>query len=134
MFDVRRPDGALTGRVKTREDVHRDGDWHGTAHIWLVRRHGGKLQVLLQKRSRKKETFPGCFDTSCAGHLSAGDSFEEGALRELSELGRPVYHRSTQVKHSLVRKSLDDDLITYPVAIPLRYSYCQFLSHIIRFT
>ena len=31
MFDVRRPDGALTGRVKTREDVHRDGDWHGTA-------------------------------------------------------------------------------------------------------
>ena len=49
-------------------------------------------------------------------------------------LGRPVYHRSTQVKHSLVRKSLDDDLITYPVAIPLRYSYCQFLSHIIRFT
>ena len=41
--------------------------------------------MLLQKRSRNKETFPGCFDTSCAGHLSAGDSFEEGALRELYE-------------------------------------------------
>ena len=41
--------------------------------------------MLLQKRSRSKETFPGCFDASCAGHLSAGDSFAEGALRELSE-------------------------------------------------
>ncbi len=43
------------------------------------------MQVLLQKRSRSKETFPGCFDASCAGHLSAGDAFLDGALRELSE-------------------------------------------------
>lgn len=84
-FDVLTPDGGRTGQVKERSAVHRDGDWHGTAHIWLVRKQNGRLQVLLQKRSRKKETFPGCFDTSCAGHLSAGDSFEEGALRELSE-------------------------------------------------
>ena len=84
-FDVLTPDGGRTGQVKERSAVHRDGDWHGTAHIWLVRRQNGRLQVLLQKRSRKKETFPGCFDTSCAGHLSAGDSFEEGALRELAE-------------------------------------------------
>ena len=85
LFDIRTPDGEPTGQVKERSAVHRDGDWHGTAHIWLVRRQNGRLQVLLQKRSRNKETFPGCFDTSCAGHLSAGDSFEEGALRELSE-------------------------------------------------
>ncbi len=84
-FDIRTPNGELTGRVKERSAIHRDGDWHGTAHIWLVRRQNGRLQVLLQKRSRNKETFPGCFDTSCAGHLSAGDSFEEGALRELAE-------------------------------------------------
>ena len=85
LFDIRTPDGEPTGQVKERSTVHRDGDWHGTAHIWLVRRQNGRLQVLLQKRSREKETFPGCFDTSCAGHLSAGDSFAEGALRELSE-------------------------------------------------
>lgn len=84
-FDIRTPNGGLTGQVKERSAVHRDGDWHGTAHIWLVRRQNGRLQVLLQKRSRNKETFPGCFDTSCAGHLSAGDSFEEGAVRELAE-------------------------------------------------
>ena len=82
---IRTPDGEPTGQAKERSAVHRDGDWHGTAHIWLVGRKNGRLQVLLQKRSRNKETFPGCFDTSCAGHLSAGDSFEEGALRELYE-------------------------------------------------
>ena len=85
LFDIRTPDGEVTGQAKERSAVHRDGDWHGTAHIWLVRRQNGRLQVLLQKRSREKETFPGCFDTSCAGHLSARDSFAEGALRELSE-------------------------------------------------
>lgn len=85
MFDVRTPEGEPTGEVKERSAVHRDGDWHGTAHIWLVRRNGGKIEVLLQKRSRQKETFPGCFDASCAGHLSAGDSFIQGALRELQE-------------------------------------------------
>ena len=79
LFDIRTPDGEPNGQVKERSAVHRDGDWHGTAHIWLVRRQNGRLQVLLQKRSREKETFPGCFDTSCAGHLSAGDSFAEGA-------------------------------------------------------
>ena len=85
MFDIRTPEGVLTGEVKERSAVHRDGDWHGTAHIWLVRQNGGKTEVLLQKRSSRKETFPGCYDVSCAGHLSAGDSFVEGALRELEE-------------------------------------------------
>ena len=85
MFDIRTPEGEPTGEVKERSAVHRDGDWHGTAHIWLVRRKNGKIEVLLQKRSRLKETFPGCYDASCAGHLSAGDSFIQGALRELQE-------------------------------------------------
>ena len=59
LFDIRTPDGEVTGQAKERSAVHRDGDWHGTAHIWLVRRQNGRLQVLLQKRSREKETFPG---------------------------------------------------------------------------
>ena len=83
MFDVRTPQGDPTGEVKERSAVHRDGDWHGTAHIWLVRRREGRIELLLQKRSRTKESFPGCYDTSCAGHLSAGDTFLEAALGSL---------------------------------------------------
>lgn len=48
MFDIRTPEGEPTGEVKERSAVHRDGDWHGTAHIWLVRRKNGKIEVLLQ--------------------------------------------------------------------------------------
>lgn len=55
MFDIRTPEGEPTGEVKERSAVHRDGDWHGTAHIWLVRRKNGKIEVLLQKRSRLKK-------------------------------------------------------------------------------
>ena len=47
----------------------------------MVRRQEGRIELLLQKRSRTKESFPGCYDTSCAGHLSAGDTFLEAALR-----------------------------------------------------
>ena len=45
----------------------------------------GKYQVLLQKRAEDKESFPGCFDTSSAGHIQAGDEPLESAIRELGE-------------------------------------------------
>lgn len=74
--------GQLTGAQKTRAEVHRDGDWHRTAHVWIINQNG---EILLQKRSKEKENHPGMWDVSCAGHLSAGDSSVEGALRELDE-------------------------------------------------
>ncbi|MBQ8639835.1 MAG: NUDIX domain-containing protein [Lachnospiraceae bacterium] len=86
LFDIRRPDGSCTGEVKERTLAHLDGSLHGTAHIWIVRRlAAGKFEVLLQKRSTNKDAHPGCFDTSSAGHLSAGQDFEEAALREQEE-------------------------------------------------
>jgi 8-oxo-dGTP diphosphatase len=42
-------------------------------------------EVLLQKRSACKDSNPGCYDISSAGHLSVGDDPVEGALRELHE-------------------------------------------------
>ena len=38
-FDIRTPDGKVTGKIKERSLVHRDGDLHGTSHIWLVRKN-----------------------------------------------------------------------------------------------
>ena len=45
----------------------------------------GRTEVLLQKRSMNKDSFPGKFDTSSAGHIQAGDEPLESALRELGE-------------------------------------------------
>ena len=44
-----------------------------------------EYKVLLQKRSMDKDSFPGRYDTSSAGHIQAGDEPMESALRELGE-------------------------------------------------
>ena len=88
LFDLLDERGRKTGKFKERSLVHRDGDRHGTVHIWIYRRNRGKIQVLLQKRVQNKDSFPGCYDISSAGHLERGEDFEQAALREpLEELG-----------------------------------------------
>ena len=86
IFDIRSADGNVTGEKKERELVHRDGDIHGTAHVWIIRKNkGGTFDVLLQLRSKEKDAFPDCYDISSAGHLLAGQDYLESALRELEE-------------------------------------------------
>ena len=41
--------------------------------------------MLLQKRSDNKDCYPGYYDISSAGHVLAGESFMDCALRELGE-------------------------------------------------
>ena len=86
-IDLRREDGSLTGEVKERSLVHRDGDLHGTSHVWLIRYRGDRqsADVLLQKRSRNKDSFPGSYDISSAGHIPSRVDFLDSALRELEE-------------------------------------------------
>ena len=42
-------------------------------------------KVFLQKRSMAKDTAPGCWDSSCSGHLDAGEDYAPAAVRELQE-------------------------------------------------
>ena len=85
IFDIIDKEGNPTGRTVTREKAHAEGIPHRTAHIWIIRQKEGRTQVLLQKRSQNKDSFPGKFDTSSAGHIQAGDEPMESALRELHE-------------------------------------------------
>ena len=43
------------------------------------------FQVLMQKRAMSKDSFPGKYDTSSAGHIQAGDEPLASGLRELAE-------------------------------------------------
>ncbi len=78
-------EGNPTGIVRERTLVHQNGDRHGTAHIWVARKSKTGWDILLQKRSQGKDSYPGCYDISAAGHVQAGDGFLESALRELKE-------------------------------------------------
>lgn len=82
LIDVLTADGELTGLVKPKNEVHRDGDWHRAAHLWIVTNDG---RVLLQRRSEAKENWPGLWDVSVAGHVNAGESARDAAVRETHE-------------------------------------------------
>ena len=84
-FDIVDETGTPTGGIVSREDAHRDGILHRTAHVWIVREREGRTEVLLQKRSDDKDSFPGMYDTSSAGHIPAGDEPLDSAIRELRE-------------------------------------------------
>ncbi len=83
-FDVVTEQGEPTGIVKTRAEVHRDGDWHRAIHVWFygVDAHGGFL--LMNQRGRFKDTWPLALDATVGGHLGAGETIED-AFREVRE-------------------------------------------------
>ena len=83
-------DGRPTGVRKRRGDVHRDGDWHAALHVWVVTTAPGRPEVVLQRRSQGKDTWPGRLDVAVGGHVRAGESLAE-TLRECEEeIGLPV--------------------------------------------
>lgn len=89
-FDLLTEEGAPVGKKKERHEVHKDGDWHGASRVWLVRKATDdngirQVEVLLQKRSEKKDSYPGLWDVSAAGHVSAGGNYLETAVRETEE-------------------------------------------------
>jgi isopentenyldiphosphate isomerase len=87
VFDSR---GQPTGRAKSRGAVHRDGDWHQSFHCWIVRpgRHGPEF--VLQRRSPAKDSFPGYWDATAAGHWRFGETPPEAARELAEELGLDV--------------------------------------------
>ena len=84
-FDIVDENGTPTGETVERSYAHRHGVRHRTAHVWIFRKHDGRTEILLQKRSDIKDSFPGCYDISSAGHIPAGVEYLPSAIRELKE-------------------------------------------------
>ncbi len=82
LIDVLTPEGAPTGVTKPKSDVHRDGDWHRSVHVWIITPDD---RILVQRRALTKENNPGLWDVSCAGHIAAGEGAIESAIREAQE-------------------------------------------------
>lgn len=83
ILDIYTRDGKHLG-IRTRGECHSDnpGYYHKPVWIWIVNDDG---QLLVQKRSNNKKCFPGYWDIPSAGHLDAGESSIEGAIRETKE-------------------------------------------------
>ena len=95
ILDIVDEHGIPTGKTVERTFAHEQGILHRTAHVWIVREKKGRIQVLLQKRSEEKDSYPGCYDISSAGHIPAGVDFLPSAVRELKEeLGVSVMQKA----------------------------------------
>lgn len=69
-------------RTETRGRIHAEGLNHRSAHCFLFTKKG---ELVLQKRSAFKDRCPSLWDSSAAGHLDAGEDYEEAVRRELAE-------------------------------------------------
>ena len=63
-------------------EAHRQVLLHRAVLVLVYNREG---KVFLQRRSNAKQLFPGRWDLSATGHVQAGESREEAAIRELEE-------------------------------------------------
>ncbi len=81
LFDIVNDRDEVVGRAPRRE-VHARGLWHRAVHVLVFNAAG---QVFLQKRSMLKDTAAGLWDSSCSGHVDAGEDYDHSARRELGE-------------------------------------------------
>ena len=114
-LDIVNPDGTRTGKTISRHHAHATGALHRTVHVWVCDDQGN---LLLQKRARTKRSYPDLWDTSCAGHISAGQESLQAAVREMvEELGIEISEtelkRIGTLPQSLVQKDkgrIDNEL------------------------
>lgn len=76
----------------TRKQAHAEGLWHRSIGLWLFTKDG---KVVIQKRSEHKDTNPGKWQMSVAGHVTSGHSVQEAVLAEArEELGLDIDSKS----------------------------------------
>lgn len=81
IFDVVDEHDRVTGQ-RPRGVVHKEKLLHRAIHIFVFNRRG---ELFLQRRSRWKDAHPRRWDSSAAGHVNAGDTYDATAPRELEE-------------------------------------------------
>ena len=58
ILDIVDEQGRPTGQTVPRAVAHAEGIRHRTSRVGILRRHAGRVEVLLEMRCRAKGTFP----------------------------------------------------------------------------
>lgn len=80
-LDVVDDENMFTGEVVERSVAHEKGLFHRHVSCWIVNKEG---MVLLQRRAYTKTKNPGLW-AKTGGHVDAGETPEQAALREVKE-------------------------------------------------
>ncbi|MCM8782312.1 MAG: NUDIX domain-containing protein [Candidatus Omnitrophica bacterium] len=101
-FDVVTDKGEITGILKQRNLVHRDGDWHRAASILVFDENN---RLLLQLRASGIAE-PNRWEVSASGHVSSGEEFLEAIQDELLEELGLVVNSERIVKMNLIFRKM----------------------------
>lgn len=73
--------GKETNVLENRKIVHEKGLWHNEVACVVINK---RKQVLLQRRSKNKKSYPNCW-ALCAGHVVAYEDIKEAIVKEMRE-------------------------------------------------
>ncbi|MFC1790197.1 NUDIX domain-containing protein [Patescibacteria group bacterium] len=68
--------------MNTRKNIHKNYQIHRGVHVFVS---NSNKELLIQKRSEKKDYYPGFFDASVGAQVLATESYKNAALRETQE-------------------------------------------------
>ncbi len=107
-FDVVQPDGKVVGKAP-RSVVHGNPQLlHPVVHLHVLNSRG---ELLLQKRSSRKDLYGGYWDTAVGGHVHSGEGVERALTREAEEeLGLTVLN-ATPIFRYVHRNSYESELV-----------------------
>lgn len=74
-------EGNSTGKIMHRKEVHDKLIYHNEVSCIVI---NTKKEILLQKRSKNKKSFPGCW-ALCAGHVVGYQDIKDAILIEMNE-------------------------------------------------
>src|SRR3989344_8432598 len=80
MVDIVDVKDNVIGKV-TRKEAHAKGLLHRVVHVVIENSNG---EILCLKRGKNVDTRPG-YISNCAGHVQAGENYEETVKREMEE-------------------------------------------------
>lgn len=109
LFDVYDKNGNYLG-VKTRKACHASNPdfFHKPVWIWIINDFN---EILIQKRTITKKSCPNYWDVSCGGHVVAGESSLDGAVREMKE---ELGIKTKKEDYHFIREFINED--TFEIA------------------
>jgi isopentenyldiphosphate isomerase len=81
LLDIVDLSGNPTGEQLAKSEIHDRGLWHRDVHVWVT----DGTHMLQQQRSLDKKIMPGAWDVSVGGHVGAGETYLDAAIRETEE-------------------------------------------------